>query len=180
MSLKNKNPKTIYFWWSNQQVISEDFVRYMETIYLANIDRNGSSTIDQYIQPWNVRNQTLQPPQGNLNKRQKKLLEAKLLDQKTANQEKMLGQLSLKETNEILHLTSQENKYLKNMHTLKFNDINFEIMGNLSNTKRYISLGNQIQINSMKNVFFTEPFFYYNEQLGSNIIDFTNAVKEET
>lgn len=31
----------------------------------------------------------------------------------------------------------------------------------------------------MKNLFWTEPFYFYTEQLGSNIIDFTNAVKEE-
>jgi hypothetical protein len=46
MSLKNKSPKTIAFWSGRADVISDDFIRYMETIYLANIDRNGSSTID--------------------------------------------------------------------------------------------------------------------------------------
>jgi len=75
----------------------------------------------------------------------------------------MLGQLSLNETNEIIHLASSEKQYLKNMHTLKFNDINFEIMANQTNTKRYIVLGNQIQLNSIKNIFWTAPFYFYTE-----------------
>ena len=67
-----------------------------------------------------------------------------MLEHNIKKQEKMFGQLSQNETNEILRLSTHENQYLKNMQTLKFNDINFEVMGNLSNTKRYIVLGNQI------------------------------------
>ena len=93
---------------------------------------------------------------------------------------KLLGQLSLNETDEILYLSSEEEKYFKNHHTLKVNDVNFEKMSDQANKKRYVVLGNQIQPYKLQNIFNTAPFYFYTEFLGSNMIDFSSATRTST
>ena len=66
----------------------------METIYLANINREGSSDIDQYIQPWNVRNETIVLPKKP-SRVQKNEYDEAYSKQMQSYQDKLLGQLSL-------------------------------------------------------------------------------------
>lgn len=48
-------------------------------------------------------------------------------------------------------------------------------MSEQANKKRYIVLGNQIQTQKLGYQFWTEPFYFYTEYLGSNLIDFSKA-----
>ena len=60
MSLKNVGANSLFWGFKQNQIqVSDDFLNYMETIYLANINPEGSADIDQFVQPWNVRNETL-------------------------------------------------------------------------------------------------------------------------
>lgn len=142
MSLKNVGANSLFWGFKQDQIqVSSDFLNYMETIYLANINQQGSSDIDQFIQPWNVKNETLVLPKGASKKTKLQFQEASIRQQQD-QQDKLLGQLSLNETDEILYLSSEEESYFKNHHTLKVNDINFEKMNEQANRNRYVVLGN--------------------------------------
>ena len=73
----------------------------------------------------------------------------------------------MEKTDEILKLSNIENGYKRNMDTIKVNDINFFKMNEIADINRYVVLGNQIQTTSLKNIFWSEPFYFYTEYLGS-------------
>lgn len=48
----------------------------------------------------------------------------------------------LNETEEILMLSTKEDKYIRNLNTMKINDLNFDQMNKLAKKDRYVVLGN--------------------------------------
>ena len=79
----------------------------------------------------------------------------------------------LNETEEILMLSSKDDNYIRNLNTMKINDLNFDQMNKLAKKDRYVVLGNQIQVSSIQKLFKTEPFYFYTEYLGTYMIDFS-------
>ena len=67
-----------------------------------------------------------------------------LQKKKKDSQDGLLSQLVLKETEEILKLSSEEDLYNKNMNALKVNDLNFDQMNKQAGKNRYVILGNQV------------------------------------
>lgn len=62
---------------------------------------------------------------------------------------------------------------------MKVNDLNFDQMNKQARKDRYVVLGNQIQIGELNSIFGGEPFYFYTEYLGTNMIDFSNPRKEK-
>ena len=55
----------------------------------------------------------------------------------------------LNETEEILTLSTKNENYIRNLNTMKINDLNFDQMNKLAKKDRYVVLGNQIQVSSI-------------------------------
>ena len=82
-------------------------------------------------------------------------------------------------TEEILQLSHENIKYSRNLNAMKVNDLNFDQMNKQARKNRYVVLGNQVQIGELSNIFGGEPFYFYTEYLGTNMIDFSYPRKEK-
>jgi hypothetical protein len=70
---------------------SPNFVSFVETIYLANIERNSSfSSFDEYVEPWRSQTHDIVIPK-NVNRAVKRMFEERILKKNIENQEILLS-----------------------------------------------------------------------------------------
>ena len=85
-----------------------------------------------------------------------------------------MGPLSLNETDEIVKVSSSEQKYTWNLNTLKVNDLNFDQMNTATGQNRYVVLGNQVQLSVLSEIGL-QSFYLYVEFLGSLLPQFSSS-----
>lgn len=88
-----------------------------------------------------------------------------------------MGPLAINQTSEILRLSGKDQKYVKNLNTLKVNDLNFDQFNKRVGSNRYIVQGDQVQLGLLDNLPF-QKFYLQLDFLGSELPEFSVTSRE--